>query len=126
MNVTSMCHAPYKRTKARVKRDSSFTEKWPCFANETDLRNTLTAFYDNMTAAPPCTERMGPRGEELRRTARARAEAVQKAGVGGGRSLSTEDRKAIEGVMNAFNFTEDTEAGPYKGRLEAVYWYVPI
>jgi hypothetical protein len=125
-NVTSVCHAPYTKAKARVKKDSPFESIWPCFANATDLRNTLTGYYDNPTAAPHCIDRMGPQRKQLQRTARKWAEAAEQAAARGDRKLSEGDKRAIEGAMNAFNFTDDNGAGPYRGRLANVYWCVSL
>jgi hypothetical protein len=91
------CHAPYSRGGAQISSNNSFSEMW---ANHTSMASV---------------------DEQMRLVLRLNSL------LGSPTSAPPEELKTAKAVaLKGFRFTEDTNAGLYRGRLANIYWCAPL
>lgn len=130
--MTCECHARYSSSLSRFAPEAPFSTAWPPFDTRAGLRDVMVQALVDPAAIPPqlhgraCNASAaaateveligGPEAAE--RAAAGRAAALQ-------RGLSPEQYASVEAAMRAFEFVEETRAGPYNGRLALPYWCAP-
>jgi hypothetical protein len=123
-SLTIECAAGYHVNRATFANTTNFTAAWPLYRNRAALRKVL---LDSISGKSMASALPVPEPNETNETMNDReseatmAQHYKEALT----TMSDDDAISVNKAMSAFEYLEDNQAGPYRGRLVPLYRHAP-